>query len=633
MYFAQLAAILALACAPPQQPAARQVDDSSGAAAPDASTPKRDAVAVPSAFPAAPGMLGLLSSVLDAAHRPGPWEAPTESPGAASGPASILVQLGGAIVEQTVGGFGDPGGASLRDLTDAFLDLDGDPAVTNLLLRVDTLDISLPAAEELRGVIASLRKPVHCHAESAEGPTYYLLTACDSLTLAPTGEVVVSGPHVSLVYLGGLLDRLAVRADFLYVGRFKGAAEPLTRTSPSAEMQATMQAVVAGAHLRLVQGMAKGRGKDPSVTRAWIDRALFSDTDAKDQGLIDAIADFSAWRDGHAPWREETIGADDPMGSLLSGGLFAGPPSRPTEPHLALLYAVGEVVDGDGIGGAIGARSEIAARPFAAAVRAAGAADAVKAIVIRVDSPGGSALASDVIWHAVRDVAARKPVIVSMGEMAASGGYYISAPATRIWAQPDTLTGSIGVVGGKIVVGAALAKLGVSVHEISMGARAGLWSVGRTFDKSERAAVQAHMQSVYEVFKQRVAAGRKLSPEVVERVAQGRLWIGSDAVGLGLVDSLGGLEDAILQALQMGGLPDDALVDTYPPAPTVFDVLDSLLGWPGFAVRARATAEWVGPWGAMVPGAERAVASSFALLRGFAQDRVRVIAILPLLSR
>jgi protease-4 len=402
------------------------------------------------------------------------------------------------------------------------------------------------------------------------------------------------------------------------VGAYKGAAEPLMRKEPSTEMRETFDALLDGAYARLVAALASGRRVDEARAKAWIDHALFDAEEAKRAGIVDGVQPFEVWRDGKAKaWKKvELEDKKDDLGELFS--LLSGKPkARPAQPHVALLYAVGEVVDGKGSGGKVGSRSQIAPRRLVPALRAAAAASEVKAIVLRVDSPGGSALASELVWTAVAEAKAKKPVVVSMGTLAASGGYYISCGATSIYAQPDTLTGSIGVVGGKVVLGPALASLGVNLYAMGRGKRSMLFSPTRRWSDDERKAMKGLMRRVYEQFKAHVAAGRRLTPEKVEEVARGRLWIGADAKARGLVDELGGLDEALAAARKLGGLPPDAPVDVYPGEPTLAEFLDSLGG-----VSAPSPLLALG---LVDPALARRAASALHLLAGFVRDPVRVV--------
>jgi protease-4 len=343
-------------------------------------------------------------------------------------------------------------------------------------------------------------------------------------------------------------------------------------------MRETLQALVDGAYARRVQALVQGRRLDEARAGAAVERGLFVGRAAVQAGLVDEVALAEEWlaaRAGAEPWLVRPV-VDEPggVGDLLTL-LGIVPPARPRGPHVALLYAVGPVVEG-GQRGQLGAYEQISGRRLAAALRQAAAEEAVRAIVLRIDSPGGSALASEMIWHAVREARSRKPVVVSMAQVAGSGGYYIACAASRIWAQPDTLTGSIGVVGGKLVVGRGLGRIGIALHEVGRGASAGLYSVARAWSGSERALMRTMMEEVYATFKQRVAEGRKLSPERVEEVARGRLWTGAAARERGLVDELGGLAAALADARQLAGLPADAAVDVYPGRPTLVDLMRQL---------------------------------------------------------
>ena len=614
-------ALVALSCTYPQE---RERRDRREDQDKEASKPKDEPAS--SASPLA-GM-GILSSILAQAKGPGPWDEPETSPKLdAAAPHAVVLALTGSIVEMEdpFSFFSAREAVPLARIAARLHALAREPQAESILLRLDDLDMSMAVAEELRATIASLEKPVHCHLEAGSNQTILLASSCRTVALAPAGMVLVSGPALTPLYLRGLLDKLGVQADFIHIGAYKGAAEPLTRKEPSKEMRETFDALLDGAYARMVSALASGRKVDEARARGWIDQALFEADEARTAGLVDEVAPFERWRDGKAKaWkRVELEDKKDDLGGLME--LLGGKPRRrPSQPHVALLYAVGEVVDGRGSGGKLGARSEIAPRRLVPALRAAAAADEVKAIVLRVDSPGGSALASELIWNAVAEAKAKKPVIVSMGTMAASGGYYISCGATRIFAQPDTMTGSIGVVGGKVVLGPALASLGVNVLSLGRGRRATLFSPVSRWSDEERRAVEAWMRRVYDQFKAHVAAGRKLTPERVEALAQGRLWIGADAKARGLVDALGGLDDALADARKLAGLGADAPVDVYPGEPTLGDFLQSLGG--AHAAGLRVDVALDAALGIVDPDLARRARLALALLAGFAREPVRTVA-------
>jgi protease-4 len=587
---------------------------------------------------AAAGLMGALSQ----AGQPGPFDEPTHSNTYdRSEPHVAVVELGGAVTEledMSLFSFGS-GGVPLHDVAERLRALAGDEHVTAILLRVSELELSMAQAEELRATIKAVRakKPVDCYTEAASNATYVVLTGCDKIGLAPTGDLAIAGPAMAPMYMKGLLAKLGVEADFIHIGAFKGAAEPLTRDGPSPEMRQTYDDILTGAYTRLVDAIADGRKLDRDKAVAAVDQGLFTEEQAKAAGLVDDVAVWETWRDqvsGGKPWVRVAIkkeAAKDMAGLMELLGLTPRP--RVTKPHIALVYAVGEVVDGKGGSGSLSPFSEIASRRLSAALRAIAADDSVKAVVLRVDSPGGSALASEIIWHAVDEVKkSGKPVIVSMGSVAASGGYYISSGADAIWAQPDTITGSIGVIGGKLVLGPALGKLGITVVELGKGKHAGLMSGMKKWSADERATIEAQMRHVYDAFKGRVAAGRGRKPEDIEPIAQGRVWIGQAAKDKGLVDQLGGLDDALADARKRGKLPDDAPVDVYPQEPTLIELLEGLggdvsVGWLGGAALQAELAQLVGPSGA------RTVLATLKLLAGFQSEHVRAVVFLPLVVR
>jgi len=523
---------------------------------------------------------------LQAASQPGPFDEPLKSEQAKSGvPGAAVLELRGRVVELdapfsfSLSMFSGGDSVALRRVTERLGKLDRSAEVSAVLLRLGDLSLSLAAAEELRAALAGVKKPVHCHAETLDDTGMLLASVCKTVALAPAGMVAIPGPSLLPLYLKGLLDKVGIQADFLHIGAYKGAAEPLTRREPSKEMRETYDELVDGAYQRLIEHVSAGRKAPREKVVAWIDQALFTAEEAKAAGLVDAVATFHEFRDSLSPgnvwrrerWKESSGGMDDLMGML---GMR--PKKRVRGEHLALLYAVGEVVHGSG--SPASAFEEISSGKLVPAIRAAGADDDVKAIVLRVDSPGGSALASELIYRAVVDAAARKPVIVSMGSVAASGGYYISAGAGKIYAQPDTLTGSIGVVGGKMVLAGGMAKLGIDVVEIARGKRALLGSPVRPWSEDERVAVRRTMEDVYETFKARVAEGRKLDPATVEKNAQGRVFTGAEAKARGLVDELGSLEDALAFARSAAKLPAEAPIDVYPGEPTLLDLLGGMVG-------------------------------------------------------
>ncbi len=533
------------------------------------------------------GGFGAFSSLLSGGlEKPGPYDEPHESEGFDKGePHLVVMELSGPVAElESFSMFSTTTATPMRTLTDRFAELAEDEKVEGLVLRVDDLGLNMAQAEELRGHLLAYRgdgaHELHCHIEGASNSTYYLLTACDSIGLAPLGGINIPGPAAMPVHLKGALDRLGLQADFVHVGAYKGAAEPLTRTSPSAEMRETLQAIIDRSYDTMVTAMAEGRKDlDADGAKARIDEALYMGDKAVEAGLVDEVGTFAAFRDakaGDRGWKVAKKPKSDPFGDPLALQRFLGvfPPKRPMVKHVAVVYAVGNIVDGDG-GGALGAREQIASGTLVPALRALARDEQVAGVVLRVDSGGGSALASEQIWHATREIAEKKPLVVSMGSVAASGGYYISAGAERIFALENTLTGSIGVVGGKSVRGDGLGRPGIQTSTLEKGKRSTMWSSMEPWNAEDKAAVLAMMEDTYEVFLSRVAAGRNKDRDQVHAVAQGRVWTGMDAKAEGLVDEIGGLDAALAYAHEKAGIDPSVGLQVYPGEPTLKDLLGS----------------------------------------------------------
>jgi protease-4 len=524
---------------------------------------------------------GILAKIRDSIEKPGPYEAPEKSKDFdADKPHWGVMKLGGPIVERQAFSFTGGRGTELRHVIDRLREFAKDDKLTGLLLRVDALEISYPDLVELRVAMHDLRKAgkkLHCHVEDATNATYLVLAACDRIGLAPLGQIAITGPAAMPIHIKGLLDKLGVQADFLHVGAYKGAAEPLTRDAPSKEMEETLGAILDRRYDTMVNIIATERGQDPAEVGKLVDTALFQADDAKAHKLVDDVAGFEAFRDAaQAPWTKVELESDkhNQIQAMMKLARFIGamPSDRPSGNHVAVVYALGNIIDGNGEG-VLGARQEIASHTLVAALRALAADDAVKAVVLRVDSGGGSAQASELIWRAVAELKTKKPVIVSMSDVAASGGYYISSGATKIFALDDTLTGSIGVVGGRIAPAAALAKVGVTTFPMGRGKRATMMASLSPWNADEKGAIEASMESVYVVFKNRVAEGRRKTPADVEAIAQGRVWTGTKAKELGLVDEIGGLDAAIAEARKLAQVDPATDLEVYPAAPTLRDVL------------------------------------------------------------
>lgn len=587
---------------------------------------------------------GMLSKIGEAIETPGPYEAPEKSADYdETKPHWGVLGMGGAIVEREAFSFspfgflgsGSNRGKELRSVAERFREFAKDAQLTGILLRVEDVGISLPDVVELRAALHDFKKAgkqLVCHTEGVSNATYLVVAACDRIGLAPLGAIALTGPAAMPIHVKPLLDKLGITADFLHVGAYKGAAEPITRDAPSPEMKETLQGILDRHYATTVEIVAAERKLEPKAVEAIIDTALFPSPAAKEAKLVDEVTSFEAFRDAAfkgAAWTEleyEPKPGKDQIAMMMKVARFLGaiPPDRPAGPHVAVVYALGNIVDGSA-DGVLGARQEIASHTLVAALRSITKDDDVKAVVLRIDSGGGSAQASELIWEAVAQLKAKKPVIVSMSDVAASGGYYIASGATKIYAQADTLTGSIGVVGGKIAPGNALAKLGVNTFPMGKGKRATMMASLNPWTPEEKAVIQQQMEDVYKTFVGRVAEGRNKKLDDVLPIAQGRVWTGTKAKELGLVDEIGGLDAALAEARTLAKVDATADIEIYPPAPTLRDFFQ------GFGSGVA-----MGPFGAELASL-RAVDARIAdaaeqllgLVLSFQHTKIQTIAVLP----
>jgi protease-4 len=400
---------------------------------------------------------------------------------------------------------------------------------------------------------------------------YYLASAAERVLMMPAGSLDLSGLATYEVFLRGAFDKLGIYPDMLHMGEFKTASNTFTERGFTPAHREMARSMNRDMYNQLVSAIATGRGKTVEEVRAAIDKGPFLPEEAKAVGLIDDVA-YDDQIDDASPVQ----GTRRLEGSDYTRGFVAG---TGTGPKVALLYAVGTIASGassfDGPGGAV-----LGSDTFVEWIRKVRADSSIRAIVIRIDSPGGSAIASEVIWRELMLTRQIKPVIVSMGDVAASGGYYMAVPATKIVAQPGTITGSIGVVTGKFVVQGALGKLGVSTDSVSDGRFAEIYSPFRPFSPTERAKVEEQMQATYDLFVSRVAEGRRSSPEKIDAIARGRVWTGQQARDLGLVDELGGLNRAIALAKEHAKLDAAAPVSLviYPQKRSIVDLVSNPFG-------------------------------------------------------
>jgi protease-4 len=454
----------------------------------------------------------------------------------------------------------------LAGLWRSLAELRRDGSARALAVRLHDVSIGLAKAQEIRRQLAATAgagKPVACYLDTAgEGSNgtleYYLASACSEIALSPLGELNLLGLRADPIFVRGSLEKLRIEPDFLTAGRYKSAAEMYTEREHTPASREALEAVVGGYFEQIVGDLAAARGLSAGAVRALIDEAPLDAERARAAGLVDRVE----YPDEFRHRLEQEHGTDDWRDLARAGA------PRRDAPAVAIAFAQGTIVRGAGGVDPWGREMFIGSDGFGELLAELAEDDDVRAVVLRVDSGGGSALASDLLHRRVELLRQKKPVVVSMSDLAASGGYYLAAKASRIVAEPGTLTGSIGVVGGKLATGRFEQELlGATRDPISRGAHAGLYSLARPWTPDERALLGARMQAIYRRFLDIVAEGRGLAAPEVERLAEGRIWTGADARRLGLVDELGGLDAALAAARELAGLGDDeAAVRFYPRA-------------------------------------------------------------------
>lgn len=452
-----------------------------------------------------------------------------------------------------------------------------DPEVRGIAVYIRNAGFGFGKAEEFRRQLRAFSeagKFVECYFETVgEGTNgslgYFLASACDRIHLAPVGAVNLLGLYADSLFFGGTLEKLKVQPEFFAAGDYKSADEQYTRTEHSEEAEEALSAALDGWFDLLLDGIADGRGMDRERVRELIDRAPFTAREAMDAGLIDSLA----YPDEFRSRIEELVGSTPRLVRLeryARSHSFSGP-------RIAVVFAHGTIVRGSGGPTPWSAQVAAGSDELTRTLRELREDSSVPAVVLRIDSPGGSALASDLILREVELLARDKPVIVSMSDLAASGGYYIATKADQIVAEPGTLTGSIGVVLGRFATrDLEQETLGISRDPLARGDHAGLWRDPSPMSEERASLVRKLMDPVYEAFVSHVAEGRGMSPEEVDLVARGRIWLGRDAHRLGLVDELGGLDRAIELARDAAGIDSDRSLRLvyYPETPSWLELFD-----------------------------------------------------------
>ncbi len=472
--------------------------------------------------------------------------------------------------------FGAAPGVSLKDLLARMKKAAEDDDVGACLLLIDDAGFGLAQVEEIRGAVDRIKasgKKVYAHADSLSMLTYALLSDASNLSVVPTGSVWVTGFYGESPYVRGLLDMIGVTPDFLTCGKFKSAAEMFMRTEPSPEAAQMQGWLLDSLYETYVTMVAEGRGASAEKVGSWIGGGPYSAAKAKELGMIDDVMhrqDLAATLKKelgedvkidkkYGREKKQDLDLSSPFALIkLWGEILSGPTKEKAgKGAVAIVYVEGPIVCGSATPSPFGSDGIAYSTPIRKALDEVAADDSVKAVVLRVNSPGGSATASEIILNATKRVKDEKPLVVSMGGVAGSGGYYVACGAETIFADASTITGSIGVVGGKLATTSMWGKIGISWDETKRGANADMLSSSDVFTPEQREKMQAWMDEIYETFKGHVKAirGDRLKKDLDE-IGGGRVYTGKQALELGLVDKIGGLEDAIAFAAEQARIED-----------------------------------------------------------------------------
>jgi protease-4 len=523
----------------------------------------------------APALALLAGAVLACEGRPRASFADSSHGEPRSGPAVAVFDLSEGVPEQAPSGFLglSTKGGSVEQLVNQAELLARDKLVRGVLVRLGAVRVGMARAIEIGSMLERLggTLPLWCHADELSNGTAYLAArGCKRIWASPGGSVDAIGLAAQVVYFHKLLsEELGLDVDFLQIGKYKGAEEPFTRDGPSPEALESLQGALSDMRAAWLDGL---RGARRTIDDAVAEDGPYSVQGAKQRGLVDTIGYFDEAR---AAMEKETSavraevrfgpgsdapGEDDGLADVVH--VLVGETLGAAAP-IAIVRAVGAITMQGG--GALGLSSGVIERRLLPTLLRAERDDDIRAVLLRIDSPGGSALASDLLWHALMRIRAKKPLVVSIGDMAASGGYYLASAGSVIFADETSIVGSIGVVGGKVAASRALQRVGIHAKtvpakegDLHAAARAAYESVLVPWDEATRKRVSETMADIYNLFVARVAEGRGMPVEHVAEFAEGRIFSGREGKKRGLVDELGGLFDALARARKMAGLPADA---------------------------------------------------------------------------
>lgn len=541
--------------------------------------------------------------------------APTSKP--ARRPAKVVSLELSHILQERPAGFqfsllsgAVPKAPALSQLITKLTRASRDATIQGVAIELKSFHLSLNQAQELGKLLSQLKhakKRVVVYAGNFDTATYVLASHADTIIMPEQGSVMIPGVNFNLMFMRNLLTNIRIEPDFIQVGKFKGAEESFTRTSASPEYRQQIEGLADGFYQQMVNAISANRSLSADEAKSIIDTAMFTGKQAKERGLVDHLMnqrELEDWLDEQFPdgvelvadygeAKKKQIDTSNPFAifQMLSGEKRN---TRTSQPAVAVIYADAEI--SDDVAGEGGDDDVVTPHRIRRDVDKALNDRLVKAIVLRIDSPGGSAFASDQIWQILRAANEQKPVTISMGRVAASGGYYIASAGRSITADPATITGSIGVVGGKLVTAGLFDWAGINIEPITRGKRAQMFSSAQKFTDDERAFLTQQMTEIYDQFLARIRVTRADKIKNLPEVAQGRLFTGDAALKAGLVDRVGSLHDVIIAAAKDSGIDKSYQVVNYPEAKTLADILRQ-----GFAIDGALPADLIAAVRALPP--------------------------------
>ncbi len=484
-------------------------------------------------------------------------------------------------------------GELLHNLIDRLNQAREDKDIRAVLINLTEPKMSLAQAQEIRDVLATLRKAgkrTFVYADTYDTTGYTLASGATDICMLEGGEVMIPGVGFETQYLKGLFDKVGVKADFVQIGQFKGAQEPYTRAEPSEEFRGELNRLSDAMFAQIVDGISLNRNLTKEQVKQIVDDTMLNGEASKSRGLVDHLLDQDGMRDLIAKeiggkidlikdYAAEAKPEVDPNNIFSIFALLAKKPEKTDRPTIALIPAEGVIVDGEGEASLFGGGGGVGSAKMRRTLRAADRDDNIKAIVVRVDSPGGSAMASEVMWQSLRRVAKHKPVVISIGDMAASGGYYLASAGDTIFADPSAIVGSIGVVGGKFVLKDLFTKVGISGEAFFRGKNAGLFSSNEPWTDTQRKLITTWMQNTYDQFTERVMTTRTGKIKDIDQVARGRIFLATQAKELGMIDQIGGVQAALDFAASKAKLEKGDFDIRVLPAPrSLGDLLSGVTG-------------------------------------------------------